>query len=347
MKKTLLAAIVGMSALWISTSALAEEPRLKNSHPDAYSVVKGDTLWDISGRFLENPWMWPEIWHANDQIANPHLIFPGDRIRLVYLNGKPRIMVDRGDAGRTYKAKLGPKIHIVPQEEAITTIALDKINAFLSRSRVVEALDLETAPYVLAGGKEHIVTGAGDYLYARGDFPEDVTVYGVYRKGEVYTDPITKEPLGVEAIDIASIKQRAHERDIGTFDVLRTTQEVRLGDRLLETIERSIDSTFFPSAPEDDVKAEIIGVEGGVNQVGKLDVVAINLGSRENIQIGNVLRIHKKGGTTRDRITNEIVQLPDEKAGLLMVFSIFEKMSYGIVLEADQPLRTGDRLRRP
>lgn len=347
MKKTLLALMASVSALGLSFSAWADEPRLRNTHPDTYSVVKGDTLWDISARFLENPWMWPEIWHANNQIANPHLIFPGDRIRLVYMDGKPRLTLDRGEAGRTYKAKMGPQVHVVPQEEAITTIPLDRINAFLSRSRIVEPGVIPLAPYVLAGGDEHIVTGAGDLIYARGKFIDGVSVYGVYREGEHYVDPVTKEPLGVEAIDIATIKQRGLERDIGTFDVVRTTQEIRLGDRLLETLERSIDSTFFPEAPAETIEGEIIGVEQGVNQVGKLDVVAVNRGEREKLEVGDVLLIFKKGDTVRDRVTNEVIQLPAEKSGLLMIFSVFEKMSYGIVLEAERPLRTGDMLRSP
>ncbi len=291
--------------------------------------------------------MWPEIWHANDQIANPHLIFPGDRIRLVYLDGKPRLTLDRGEAGRTYKAKLGPEIHVVPQEEAITTIPLDRINAFLSRSRIVGVGVLDTAPYVLAGGEEHVVTGAGDTMCARGAFNTEIKSYGVYRQGDVYVDPQTKEPLGIQAIDIASVKQKALNGDIGTFDIIRTTQEVRLGDRLLETVERSIDSTFFPRPPAEELRAEIIGVEGGVNQVGKLDVVALNKGERDELQIGDVLLIYKKGDAVRDRITNEVIQLPAEKSGVLMVFSIFEKMSFGIVLEAERPLRTGDELRSP
>ncbi|GAA6151422.1 LysM peptidoglycan-binding domain-containing protein [Pseudoteredinibacter isoporae] len=347
MKKTLLASLVSLSALAAPLLGWADEPRLKNTHPDTYSVVKGDTLWDISARFLENPWMWPEIWHANDQIANPHLIFPGDRIRLVYLDGKPRLTLDRGEAGRTYKAKLGPEIHVVPKEQAITTIPLERINAFLSRSRVVEVGLLDAAPYVLAGGDEHVVTGAGDTMYARGKFNTEVKSYGVYRQGEVYVDPQTKEALGVQAIDVASVKQKALNGDIGTFDIIRTTQEVRLGDRLLETVERSIDSTFFPRPPAEETRAEIIGVEGGVNQVGKLDVVALNKGERDEIQIGDVLLIYKKGDTVRDRITDEVIQLPAEKSGVLMVFSVFEKMSFGIVLEAERPLRTGDELRSP
>jgi len=346
MKKALLAVLASFSAAWM-TGVTAEEPRLKSSHPQMYSVIRGDTLWDISGRFLENPWMWPEIWQANNHIKNPHLIYPGDKISLVYIDGKPRLQLQRGQAGRTYKAKLGPKIHIVPQELAITTIPLERINSFLSRSRVVGPGDLEAAPYVVAGANQRLVTGAGDYLYARGDLPEDINVYGIYRKGETYTDPETKELLGIGALDIGTVKKKAHERDIGTFNITRTTQEVRLGDRLLETVERAISSTFYPSAPDSEVNGFIIDVEGGVNQVGKLDVVAINLGERNQIEVGDVLAILKKGDTTRDRITNELIQLPNEKSGILMVFRVFEKMAFGLVLEAERPLATGDLVRNP
>lgn len=358
MKKALLAMTACLSAAFIMDTS-AEELRLKSDHPMIYSVVRGDTLWDISGRFLDNPWMWPEIWQANQQVTNPDLIYPGDKINLVYIDGEPRLKLQRGQGGRTYKAtvgnsnisrdrnKLSPKIHVVPQEEAITTIPLEKINNFLSRSRVVAVGELEKAPYVVAGSNQRLVTGAGDYLYARGEFPEGLNVYGVYRQGEVYRDPVTEEVLGMAATDVATIKKKAHERDIATFDVTRTTQEVRLGDRLLETVERSISSSFFPSAPAEEVSGFIIDVEGGVNQVGKLDVVAINLGERNTIKIGDVLAILKKGDSTRDRITNEIIKLPNEKSGLLMVFRVFEKMAFGLVLEAERPLSTGDIIENP
>lgn len=342
----------GLLALCLSFSSLAEEARLRDSHPDTHRVVKGDTLWDISETFLQNPWMWPEIWHVNPQIDNPHLIYPGDLIKLIYLDGKPRLMVERGEEARRYKmspgtVKLEPAVRILPLGEAIPAIPLDKIDKFLSRSRVVQPEQLESAPYVLTGAEEHLVVGAGDQLYARGEYEDAVKVYGVYRAGERFIDPETKELLGLQALDIGTVKMVAKTDDVATFDVTRTTEEIRIEDRLIAHEERSIDSTFFPSAPEGEIDGQLLAVEGGLSQVGRMDVVVINRGEREGLEIGNVMAIYKEGGTVRDRVKGDIVRLPEEKAGLLMVFRTFEKMSFALVLEASRPLSVNDTVRRP
>lgn len=331
-----------LGACLLLTQAIAEEPQLRDNYPQQHTVVKGDTLWDISNTFLSNPWMWPEIWHVNPQIKNPHLIYPGDVIRLVYLDGKPRITVDRNRV-----VKLSPKVRVVEQGDAIPSISLDKINKFLSRSRIVTAEQLESAPYVVSGESKRLVLGKGDRLYARGDFDDSIAVYGVYRKGETYVDPETGEQLGVQALDIGSGRMRALEGEIATLLMTRTTEEVRVGDRLLTEEQRAIDSTFFPSAPEGEVDATIIAVEGGVTQVGNMDVVVINRGEREGMNVGNVLAVYKVGGTVKDRVKGDTVTLPDERAGLVMVFRTFEKLSLGIVLEADRPLAVRDRVRNP
>ncbi len=344
--------IIGFVAMWLSSVVMAESPQLREDHPDSHTVVKGDTLWDISESFLSNPWMWPEIWHANPQIDNPHLIYPGDTIRLIYLDGNPRLTVERGANARRYKmspgvVKLEPAVRVMPLAEAIPAISLDQINQFLSRSRVVQPGDLSSAPYILVGAQEHLIVGAGDQVYARGDFEEELGVYGVYRAGQRFIDPETKEVLGLQALDMGTVKMRALDGDVATFDVTRTTEEIRIEDRLLPHEERAIDSTFFPSPPENDVNGMIMSVEGGLSQVGRMDVVTINRGQREGLQIGNVLAIYKNSGFVKDRVTGEVVKLPDEKAGLLMVFRTFEKMSFALVLEASRPLKVEDLVRRP
>lgn len=346
-----LAALTLCVSSWgISVSANAEEVMLKDSHPDSYTVTKGDTLWDISETFLKNPWMWPEIWHVNPQIENPHLIYPGDVITLIYLDGRPRLVVERGDQANTYKmtpVKLSPTVHIQPLGEAIPAIPLDAISNFLSRSRVVQQGDLQKAPYVLMGAEDHLVVGAGDNLYARGDFADAVPVYGVYREGKPYVDPESGELLGIQAKDIGSVKMSGKENDIATLAVTRTTEEIRIEDRLLPHEERAIDSTFYPSAPEEAVDGQIMTVEGGVSQVGAMDVVTINRGEREGLEIGNVLAIYKNGSIIRDRVTGDKVKLPDERAGLLMIFRTFEKMSFALVLESSRPLAVEDKVRKP
>ena len=344
MKKNLLGFLAAcILCLPFSLSIVAQEPVLRDDVPDTYTVVKGDTLWDISDTFLKNPWMWPEIWHVNAQIQNPHLIYPGDVIRLIYLDGSPRLTLDT--SGREFK--LSPKARVISQGEAIPTIPLDKINSFLSRSRVVDEDLIDNAPYVVAGGDDHLIVGAGDRAYVRGNIEEKYSVFGVYRKGDEYKDPVTKEKLGVQALDIGSGEIVAINTDVSTMAVTRTTEEIRAGDRLLKEEERSIESTFFPSAPNSNVEGVILAVEGGVTQVGRMDVVVINRGAREGMVPGNVLAVYKRGKRIRDRVSGGKVDLPDERAGLMMVFRVFDKVSMGLVLEADQGLAVNDIVKNP
>ena len=338
--------LIGIVAFTLSALVLANEPRLRSDVPDTHTVAKGDTLWDISARFLENPWMWPEIWHVNTQIENPHLIYPGDLIRLIYLEGgEPRLTLTRASGGRTFK--LSPQIRALTAEEAIETIPLEKINSFLSKSRVVGKKDLKLAPYILSGADQHLIVGAGDTAYARGSFSEKYTVYGIYRGGQKYVDPETKEFLGIQAFDIGSGTLAGVEGEIATLEIIRTTEEIRSGDRLLRQEERPIESTFYPSPPASDISGVILAVEGGVSQVGKMDVVVINRGEREGMIPGNVMSVYKRGGKVRDRVTGDTVMLPDERSGLMMVFKVFEKVSFGLVLEARQGLKIGDKVQNP
>jgi nucleoid-associated protein YgaU len=346
--------VVGfIGAFLLSFTAMAEEAALATNHPDTYVVKKGDTLWDISGKFLEKPWQWPKIWHANPEIANPDLIYPGDTLRLVYVDGKPQIILSRGDAGGTVKmspcpaGKLCPTVRVEPLESPIPAIPLDVINPFLSGTRVVEPGTLEAAPYVLMGTQKHVVTGAGDSVNARGEFDPKVPVYGMFRKGKTYTDEETGEVLGVQAIDIGSAKVTNSERDVVVMNVLRSTREVLAGDRLLASEERAINAIFYPSPPETDIEGNIIDVEGGVNQIGPMNVVLVDKGEREGLKVGNVLAIYQKGEKVRDPVTGETVSLINERAGLLMIFNVFEKTSFGLVLQADRPLAVGEMVKKP
>lgn len=325
---------------------------LRDDHPDVYTVVKGDTLWDISGRFLERPWLWPELWRINPQIENPHLIYPGDRISLVWVDGQPQLRLERGDAGRTVRMtpsdteSLKPRIRSTPLESAIPAIRLDAIQGFLVQNRVVEPGLLDAAPYVVQGESERIVLGAGDRLYVRGRLPDSES-FSIVRKGPLYVDPETNEVLGREATYIGLGQAVAQDAEIATVLVDSTREEVQVGDRMLPTEERRLQSTFFPSAPDQDVNGEIISVFGGVTQVGQFDVVVLNRGEREGLVPGNVLAIYKRGALARDRIANETIRLPSERAGLLMVFRTFEKLSYGLVLETERALAVTDEVRNP
>ena len=318
------------------------ETLLNETVPKQYRVVEGDTLWDISDLFLRDPWMWPEIWHANQQIANPHLIYPGDLIRLVYVDGRPKLVVSR-----SRDKKLSPSIRTEDRDGAIEALPLDIINNFLSKNRVTNTAELEGAPYVLGGYEPRLLMGMGDDLYARGDFTRNQLNYGVYRPGDAYIDPVSGEILGVRAEDIASARIKAVDKDIGTLGVTRSKGEIRLRDRLLNREERALPPDFHPRAPSQEIRGQVINIEGGVRIGGALDVVSINRGDRESLKAGDTLAIYKAGEWIKDPVAKNQVRLPDERIGLLMVFYSYEKMSFGLVMEADRQLDVGDLVRNP
>lgn len=339
MKKTLLGIV---AACAIAIAAIAAEAPFNENVPEKYTVKKGDTLWDISDLYLQDPWLWPEIWYANPQIANPHLIYPGDIISMVYIDGRPRLMLEKRDR----LVKLSPEVKVVPESEAIPALPLDIINSFLTRNRIVTQEEIDAAPYVVAGHEKKLLSGSGDTFYARGRFDE-TPAYGLYRIGAPYLDPETQEVLGIRAQDVGSAKVQKVADDIATMLATRSLEEVRIGERLLPHEERPLNSIFYPSAPESMVEGQIMAVEGGITQIGHLDVVSINRGEREGLAAGNILAIFKRGEKVTDYIAKEKINLPNEQAGLLMIFRSFEKMSYGLVIKAERPLAVNDIVKNP
>lgn len=341
MRKSLLA------LLMLAMAGLAQaQVQLKDGYPQRYTVVRGDTLWDISGKFLRQPWQWPQLWHANPQIANPDLIYPGDSLVLGFVEGQPQLMLERGASRGTIK--LSPKVRTTPVAEAIPSIPLESINSFLLTNRIMDSAEaFNAAPYIVAGNAERVLSGIGDRIYARGAFDPAQSVYGIFRQGKVYTDPETQEFLGINADNIGGGEIVATEGDISTLVLQRSREEVRLGDRLFSDEQRAVNSTFFPSAPQSDIHGVIIDVPRGVTQIGKYDVVTLNRGTRDGLREGNVLAVYKTGETVRDRITGEQVKVPDERSGLLMVFRTYEKLSYGLILNANRSLAVMDKVGNP
>ncbi|WP_419812422.1 LysM peptidoglycan-binding domain-containing protein [Bacterioplanoides sp.] len=338
----------------VSVSATAAALEVKSDAPQRYVVKDGDTLWDIAERYTDDAWQWPEIWYQNNQIKNPHLIFPGDVIGLVTINGETKATVmKRGVASRTVKlspgtVKLQPTARVEPIESAIPAIPLDAIRGFLRDHRVVETDELAAAPRILSGDDGHLIMGSGNRVYARGDYgDEPAAAYGVFRQGQVYRDPETKEVLGLEALEVGLARVNAVDGDIMTLLLERTTQNVNIGDRLLETEDRELITRYYPKPPSKDVTGQILAVSGGVTQVGQFDVVVINRGDRDGVEPGSVLLIEKAGNVVYDKIAGEKVRLPNTRAGTLMVFRTFEKLSYALVMRATSPLRVTDRFVTP
>ena len=349
--------LLSLSLVLLSLPLLANDVVLNPDHPQRYEVVKGDTLWDISGRFLKFPWHWPDIWQVNAQIENPHLIYPGDIISLVYIDGKPMLELTRGP--KAYK--MSPEVREMVLEKAIPTIPLDAIQPFLSRPRVVGEEVLDQAPYIVASSEERLISGAGDKVYVRGIDETQGEQYSVFRGGKTYIDPETEEILGYEAIYTgdALVVQMG---DPATIELRYTNREVRIGDRLLVVEDENYDLNFLPRVLDAELEGRIISVFDGVSQVGQYQIVVFNRGARDGLEIGHVLSIYQAGETVRDTVlagayeedffntkTNKedrhaTVTLPDEFAGVAMVFKMFEKVSYAIIMKATRAIHVSDKV---
>ncbi len=330
-----------------ATAAFADQVALKDGHPDRYVVVKGDTLWDISARFLDSPWLWPEVWYVNPQIENPHLIYPGDIISLVYVDGKPQLRLQRGKG--TFK--LSPKARVERLDKAIPTIPIDAIQQFLTRPLVVDDDTLKSAAYVVSSADEHLIVGAGDRVYVRGINADQGNRYNIFRPGGPYKDPDSGEILGYEALFLGDASAQKFG-DPATLKVTSTTREINIGDRVLPVSQEDVYAYFTPHASETPINGTIISVVDGVSQIGQFQIVALNRGAREGVDVGTVFAIHQRGDLIVDQVRardarNEMVQLPDEEAGLLMVFRTFDKVSFGLVLKATSALHVGDHIRTP
>jgi hypothetical protein len=331
----------------------ASEVLIRDGAPAVHVVAEGDTLWDIARLFLDEPWRWPEIWRVNPEIEDPHLIYPGDTIRLRWVDGQPTLQLARGAGGRSLRLSpsdrvlVEPRIRATPLLSNIPTIDLEAIGPFLSANRVVDPRDLDGAPYVVQGEAGRILVGANDQFYARGLEAVPGDSFSVLRAAGNFIDPDTGEVLGLEAEELGTAQVLASEGDVATMLVTASRADIRIGDRVLPAEERAVNSTFFPSAPEGDVSGRMLAVLDGVSQVGQYSIVAINLGDRDGIAVGNVLSVLKAGPLVRDRIARDVVQMPSTPAGLLMVFRVFEKVSYGIVLQSSQPLAVLDEVVDP
>ena len=167
-------------AIMLTGVVLAQDVAVRSDHPDEYVVVKGDTLWDISGRFLDKPWQWPAIWQANPQIENPHLIYPGDVVSLVYIDGVPQLRLSRSGT-----VKLSPSIRVVDRD-AINAIPFESIAPFIKDLRVLSPSEFEGLPYIVANNEERMNATHSDQTYARGLDAEVGEEYVVARLMNIY-----------------------------------------------------------------------------------------------------------------------------------------------------------------
>lgn len=334
--------LVVMLALMLLGVARADQVVLNGNHPGVYTVVEGDTLWDIAGRFLTHPWQWPEVWEANPQIENPHLIYPGDQIHLSFVDGHPRLSVQR-----SREVKLSPSVRASAHDRSIPAIPLDAIQQFLTRPRVVTAGELATCAYVVGSQDQHLINGQGARIYVRGLPDESATRYSLFRPGGEYRDPDTNEVLGYEALHIADAVV-GRFGDPATATITWSNREVIKGDRLMEQEVEEYKS-FVPHAPAGAVEGRIISVVDGVSQIGQLNVVVINRGKADGMEPGHVLAIFQTGEQIKDRhaARPEMVRMPEERAGEMVVFRTFERVSYALVMNTQRPIHLHDKVRNP
>ncbi|VAW68864.1 Uncharacterized protein with LysM domain, COG1652 [hydrothermal vent metagenome] len=335
--------------------------QLAENHPQEYVVKKGDTLWDISAMFLRDPWYWPEIWQRNPQVQNPHLIYPGDILTLVYVNGMPQIQLTRPDgsvtrsegydsSGRKY-VKLSPSIRRQSLNDAIPSIPADAVRQFLTRPRVITEEEWEDAPYIVGSDDAHLILGAGNKVYVSGELDKERIRYSVFRKGNLLEDPDTGDLLGFEVIYAGEVRINTYGSP-STGDLLSTSREVLIGDRLMSTDKTGIDEKYFPRLPDQMIDGTIISLFDAIASIAKYQIAVINRGSNHGLEVGHLLATYQRGAVARDRFKSSNgadleVQLPDERSGIMMVFKVFDQVSYGLILKSTRTISKLDRVEKP
>jgi LysM repeat protein len=337
------------TAQTVATSEAATAPaepvvELRADAPETYVVQKGDTLWDISARFLKKPWYWPEIWHVNPDIRNPHLIYPGDVLSIYYVDGKPMLAVNGYGAG---DYRLSPQIRTEALDSESDRFPIQALRAFLLRPQVVAEEELKNAAHIVDSQDKRLIYGTGDTLYARGLSDTSIgSRYSVFRPGRALTNPDNgKEVLGYEAI-YASDAEVVRDGDPSTVVLEESVREVLRGDRLLPLEANPADMGFYPHEPPASTNGQIISLFDALSGIANYQVAVINLGKRNGIEPGHVLAVNQAGRVVNDayhgKDQSRTVKLPDEQSGLMMVFRSFEKVSYGIIMESERPIRIGD-----
>lgn len=360
--------VAGLTAFTGLTTATAQDSSrtiatgsnipLTANAPDEYVVKPGDTLWDISKVYLRDPWYWPEIWYVNPQVQNPHLIYPGDVLKLVYIDGQPRLTLAERAEGSDGTKRLSPQVRREPSSRAITAIPHDVIAGFAGRPVLLDKDQVNKAPYVVAMRDGHVIGGAGNEIYARGiqnARPEER--YSIIHVEGELVDPDTRKLLGYTGVYVGSGPVMV-SGDPAKLMLTETAREALQGDKLFpESIDVNLD--FVPHAPEKQIDATVIAVKD-MTVMGQYHVVALNRGSNAGLEAGHVVAIERAGGVVLDKFSKgglsarssnlkrgKAVQLPAERAGIAMIYKTYDRMSFALIMEATHEIREGDRATNP
>jgi hypothetical protein len=328
-------------------------------HPQTYIVQEGDTLWDISSVFLRDPWFWPEIWFKNPQVENPHLIYPGDTLAIVYVGGERRIQVlARGEQGSVLAqtegglkvVKINPRVRTQSIDTTIPSIPIESIRHLLQRPMIIDEDTLNGSAYVLSSLDNHLINAINDKLYVRKlDTTKGIGRYHIYRPNRALFDPITNELLGYEALYVGESRLLLRG-DPASVRVTNSEREILRNDRVMPMDNSSFERDFFPKPPSSYVSGEIVALVDSISKSGAFQTIAINLGNRDGVESGNILRIRRNGDIIPDKNEKDpqfTVKLPDEQIGMAMVIRSFEKLSYALIMEADMPISIQDYVESP
>ena len=349
MRSIISALLLTLSSSWALAQGSSAPIELSPDAPDSHLVAKGDTLWGISSRFLKNPYRWPEVWRMNEeQVRNPHLIYPGQVI-----------VLDRNGVGGDPQLKLGtlhkaePRIYSTAEREAISTIPQHIIEPFLSQPLVIEEDALSGDSRVVATEDSRVIAGNNTKIYAKGIGKGAQNLWHVYRPGTTFEDPDTGEVLGYEAIYLgdARLIRDPDADEAATLNVTKAKLEIGRGD-FLKAADKPALLNYVPRAPRADIKGKIISIYGGVKGVGEAgqySIVAISRGKRDGVELGHVFAISRTGAYATNNFEDgkESIRLPDEQYGSLFVFRVFEKVSYALVMETSRPVLVNDSILTP
>ncbi|WP_373974436.1 LysM peptidoglycan-binding domain-containing protein [Chitinibacter sp. SCUT-21] len=328
-------------------TASADELKLAQNAPESYTVVKGDTLWGISGKFLKQPWRWPEIWQLNKaEIKNPHWIYPGDVIVLATCNGKPclRLLKNAKADGRRGTGKLSPRVRATPLEgDAIPSIAMTSIEPFFYKPLIMDMETFKAAPRIAAGPDDRVMYTTGDQIYAVG-MPdvEPGETYQVFRKGKEIKNPDNlKETLGMEVNYLGDVIVNK-AGDVQTLKVLSTVREIQIGDRMVKTPEKTF-LNYAPHLPVQSIEGKVASTYADVVDVGSLMTVVINKGALDGVDVGTVFFTYKAPRVVKKEEKSEPDRMtPPIKNANLFIYRVFPNLSYGLVLDSTMPVNVGD-----
>lgn len=370
--------LVAGSLAW---TTLAGAQNLKADAPDRYTVQRGDTLWGISGRYLNTPWQWPQLWNMNrEQVRNPHRIYPGDVLVLDRASGRLRVE-SVGDA------RMSPRVRSEDIAQTVPTIPPSAIEAFTSRPMVISENELDNAPEIVATQEARVVLGAGNIAYVKGLPRQGTKNWHIYRRGDPLIDPESGNRLGFIGVYLgeAVVLQTG---EISRIEITRSTQEIYTGDRLVPVAAESPVFAYAPRSPNTNVRGRVMALTDNLFETGRYSVVSLSRGSKDGLEAGHVLALYRSPNASRYALRTsaifgrtgptgsdarrsyyeeqlnvrnspifgdgrvavneaDIAKIPLERYGLVMVFRTFERASFALVMQSDLPVAIDDVFTTP